>query len=172
MKKREFCIAIIGLLIGVISLVLAIKTEPNVSMESPLDPDSVLTTPFVISNDGPLSIENVKVAILVKGFRDSRNNTIGVGVSDWGITEMSREMKPGDRKTIPSPFQRLVMTVNPVVGGRFALVISFRPAYFPFWQKRRAFLFTIARQADGRSRFEQQPAENILDEYEAARLRQ
>jgi|GEM_PF-5623146 len=136
------------------------------SLEAPLDPDDVLSTPFVLSNDGALSLEDVNGAMMMKGFQDSRHNTIGLATTDWNLMPISHEIKPGEKRTVPAPFNKLVKTNSPVVAGDYAILVSFKPAYLPFWTKHRGFRFTIARQSDGRSRFEQQPSEGVEDEYE------
>lgn len=156
-------IAIAGLILGAIGLNLAIEARPTISLETPLNPDDVLTTPFVISNDGALSLENVTAAILVRNFEDTHGNHIG-GLVGWGSVPTSPEMRPSDRKTI-QPFSHIVNEENPIISGEVAIVVSYTPAYIPLWPKHRGFRFVVERQSDGRSRFEQQPSEGIEEDY-------
>lgn len=123
------------------------------------------------SNDGLPSLEDVKVAVIMKGFEDSGHNTVVTGTTDWNVLPMSHELRPGDKKTIPAPFNRLIKTSYPVIAGEFAVVASFKPKYLPFWTQYRGFRFTVARQSDGRSRFLQQPAEGVEEEYRRATSR-
>jgi hypothetical protein len=161
----------LGLIVALYVAELELRPKPTMSLESPLDPDDALSTPFVLSNDGLLSLEDVKVAVIMKGFEDSRHNTVSIGATDWSVLPMSHELKPGDKKTIPAPFNRLIKTSDPVIAGEFAVVISFKPECVPFWQTYRGFRFAVARQSDGRSRFQQQPAEGVEEEYRRATSR-
>ena len=53
-------IGIAGFVLAVIGLALALKAGPTVSLQSPLDPQDVLTTPIEITNAGMLDLENVR----------------------------------------------------------------------------------------------------------------
>jgi hypothetical protein len=167
--RIELSIAIASLILGVIGLMLAIRTEPSVSTEPPLDPNKVLTTPFVIRNEGPLTIRDVSVAIMMRNFRDTNNNRIGTGTMGWSKTPVSEEMRRGIPKTIPGPFERIADDASQVIAGDYFVLVSFRPLLgISLWERKRAFRFTIALQSDGKSRFEQQPApESIIEEYES-----
>src|SRR5260370_40734299 len=68
LKILEVSIAVASLIIGIAGLILVLWSGPTISMEPPLDPDKVLTTPFVLSNDGMLTLEDVRVALLLRDF--------------------------------------------------------------------------------------------------------
>jgi hypothetical protein len=158
-----------GIVIAVLALILTAlglrAARPEVSLQPPLDPDNVMTTRFVISNQGMLSLEDVNVASFLKNFRDANNNTIGIGSSDY--TYAAGELQPGEGKTLP--FAPFIKTSTPVVHGDLSLIVSFSPSYLPFWKKTKGFKFSVVQQSDGRSRLEQQPSEGVEDEYQNMR---
>ena len=138
---------IIGALIGFAAAILGIVTgyvalEPRVSVSQneQLDPNDPFSSPFIVSNDGPLPMENVRFTCgigsthyehgpTVKGAPNYRTNFIflpdakgNLPVQNFGAIEM----KPGERSTIPScnyPFPKSVE------GADIGIVVNFRIAY-------------------------------------------
>src|SRR5258708_2705144 len=86
MEPWAFYLTILGLLIGVVSLALAglgLQARPAVSLEAPLDPNNLLTTPVEFTNSGLLDLKSVKIIIferLVTYTNDVRtaNNAAGL----------------------------------------------------------------------------------------------
>jgi hypothetical protein len=153
--------------IGALALALGIletKARPSVSLESPLDPANVMSTQFILENDTWFDFVDMKAAAIIKNL-DTTFGHVGTIASGWNTLPIAPELKAGDKRTIPYPLQG-VSFGGTVTSGDFGLIISYRPRWWPFWERRRGFLFTIGVQADGHSRFQQQPGEGIEREYQ------
>jgi len=150
--------------LAVIALVLGMQARPTVSLDTPLDPASVLTTPVVLSNDGPLALTDVHVYAFVLEINMPGLHLKNTGAS--GYIPPSGRMEPGEKKTVPigqflsypGKFDKLDMLT----------VIEFRPAYMPFWRKRREFRFSGETQADGNMRLQQQPVGDAEERFDKA----
>src|ERR1700675_4778951 len=64
-ENRKWWTAIVVTIVLGIPTFLGLRAHPSVSLESPLDPKDVYSTPLVISNDGILDLNDVRVATLV-----------------------------------------------------------------------------------------------------------
>jgi hypothetical protein len=160
-----------GLAIGLLSLVItalglvAFRARPTVSLEAPLDPDNVLTTPVTISNEGVLYLADVRVVCFTRVIEDSRSN-FAVNNIGKDYVPPAGTLEDGEKETVP--LLALVASTSPITSADVALIVSFEPGYMPFWTKRRAFRFKSVRQKDGLLRFEEQPAADTLELYDKA----
>jgi hypothetical protein len=160
-------LGVLGLILGSIALIPIMRAKPTVSLEPPLDPGNVFSTPFEIRNSGEVSLHNIRAAVLMKGFRDAGNMTIDMGSSGWRILSTPDTLDPNDSVTV-APFDHTIRTVFPIVAGDYAVVLLYRPSFFPF-TRMRGFRFTVVQQADGHSRLVPQPEADVVTEYEEAR---
>lgn len=166
-EKRPSGLTMLGLILGAVGLLLTaaeFQARPTVSLESPLDPTNVLTTPIVISNEGLLSITDVNVAtyIIEADYKDQ-----GIEIGSLGVryAPPNQRLEPGERET--APFQQMVFSAqSPMISGDVALIVSFMPQYMPFIHRIRPFRFRTVKQADGNLRFEQQPPQDVVRQYE------
>lgn len=156
-------LGIAGFVLAVGGLILGAQARPTISLEPPLDPNDVLTTRFIISNDGVLALENVTVQSFLKNFEDARHNKIGTAIG-LNFVAPSSEILSGEKKTVA--FARIVKSAAQVIHGDVGLIVSFTPAYIPFWKKTRAFKFSVTQQADGKSRLEPEPSEGMEKDFE------
>jgi hypothetical protein len=153
--------------LAVLAVFLAIVSmtwRPDVSIESPLDPNDVMSTQFVLENGAWFDFTHVKAAAVSKNIKTT---LVSVGEMDsgWQTLPLPSELPAGEKKTIPYPLQSIHFG-GTVLAGDFGLVISYTPKYLPFWKRKRGFLFTIGVQSDGRSRFQRQPGQEVEKEYE------
>lgn len=153
-----------GTALAVLALLLSMTWRPDVSMEPPLDPDNVLSTQFVIENGTWFGFTGMKAAAMSKNIKTTFGS-VGSMLSGWDTLPIPSELPAGEKRTIPYPF-RSIQLGGTVLAGDFGLIISYRPKYLPFWERRRGFLFTIGVQSDKRSRFQRQPGQEIEKEYE------
>jgi len=150
--------------IGAVGLALAVLTyeaRPTISLDSPLDPDDVTTTPLVVSNDGMLALKDVNVVSFFSELLYSRS----MGMRDnigTGYTPPNQTLETGERETVN--LKTFVNFAAPVAGMDLALIIYYRMEYTPF-HRHRTFRFRAVRQADGKLRLQQQPAGGIYETY-------
>jgi hypothetical protein len=150
--------------LAVLGLIVSMTWRPDISMESPLDPDNVLSTQFVVENSTWFDFTDVKAAAMSKNIKTTLAS-VGSIYSGWDTLPIPPELPAGEKRTIPYPF-RSIQFGGTVLAGDFGLIISYTPKYLPFWKRERGFLFTIGVQSDGRSRFQRQPGEEVEKEYE------
>jgi hypothetical protein len=152
---------ILAILFGFPALI-GLQSHPTVSLDSPLDVKNVFSTPLILSNDGMMSLQNVRVLTFVINAQHTNGDDELMNIA-LGYVPPSGTMEIGEKKTVAMAdmFSRDVDFTS----GDFALIVKFTPAYMPFWTKRRPFRFQIVRGADGNLRFIQNPSENTLDLY-------
>jgi hypothetical protein len=154
-----------GIAIGILGLILGalgLRARPTVSLESPLDPKDILTTPFVISNDGMLDLENIEVQtfLIQIQYQNLWLERKSIGLKYF---PPSKTLGIGERETVP--LARLIKPTYPVITADVALIVTFTPQFLPFMRKTKVFRFITIRQPDGLLRLEQEPASDALEEY-------
>jgi hypothetical protein len=147
-------------ILGIVTGYLALLPRISVSQNDQLDPSNTFSSPFIISNDGPLPIENVRFACGIIDVKHE-NGPEMIGDQNFGSRFFvmhdkegkiagfnlgSPEMLPGERSTIPScsyPW------LNPVEYANIGIVVEFRIGYTPF-PGRRVFRFGTLKDAAGK----------------------
>lgn len=158
-----FALGILGLL-GIGSLVEILR-RPTVTLESPLNPADLMSTRLVIHNDSWSGFSGLRVTAMATDVK-STFGTLGSAYTGWDSVVIPPDLDAGEEQTIAYPF-RGIHFGGTLLSGNFGLIVSYRIKYLPYWERRRGFLFTVAVQADGHSRFEQQPGDEIEREYKS-----
>ena len=134
-----------------------------VSLESPLDPKNVMTTPVIISNNGMLALSDVDV-ICFEIHTEWEVHSEGSDNISERYEPPSGKLDPGEQKTVPlSQFNR---ARRRIVSSDIAMIVTLKMAIAPFWEGRKAFRFKTVRQSNGDLRFVQEPPEDALVEYD------
>jgi hypothetical protein len=147
-----FSAAILGLVTGYVALLPSI----SVSQNEQLNQNDPFSSPFIVSNDGPLPIEGFRFTCGIGQARHASGPTIS-GDPNFGTSFIflpdasgklpvenfgANKMKPGERSTVPScnyPFP------GPIAGADGGIVVTFRIGYTPFAAQR---IFHFAALAD------------------------
>jgi hypothetical protein len=115
--------------LGVVSGWVAMIPKISVSQSQPLDPNDPFSTPFVVSSDGPLPIENVKFFCTIHTLTTTGASVIGeTGNLFTSPMFNSPEMSPGERATVPCTAPPMT---HPFTGGDVSIVVRFRVGYTP-----------------------------------------
>jgi hypothetical protein len=147
-----------------VMLILGLKAGLIVSMGAPLDHNDVLTTPVKIVNNGLLALANVRVQSFEIRVKDARGH-ISRGNVAGSYTPPNGILTVGESETVP--FKSLVKNSLPIVSANVAIIAFYRPAYMPFWRKRKAFWFKTFPEADGKLSFLELPsARDALNLYD------
>jgi hypothetical protein len=151
-----YAAAILGLITGYMALIPRI----SVSQSQPLDVNEPFSTPFIVSNDGPLPLMNVRFACAINALRDSKGDNVTVGNQKGLGPEItvpqliSDEISPGERSTVPcaNPFR----FPTPLASGDVAIVVRFRIGY-TFLPSKRISRFVTFKATDGHLYWYPQP---------------
>jgi hypothetical protein len=149
---------------GLILTALGLQARPAVSLEAPLDPKDVLTTPIEFNNGGWLDLEDVKIITFVRKI-ERLGNIISSNIT-FGFVPPTKTLMVAETTTVLLTDLIKSTEHQAITSADIALIAFYKPAYFPFWPKRKAFRFVAARQADGTLRLQPQPAEDTLDRYD------
>jgi hypothetical protein len=143
-------------LLGLVTGYMAMIPRVSVSQSEPLDPDDIFSTPFIVSNDGPLPLETVNIScadfnvVYQQGTTLRSNpNDPGAAISDTSFN--APEVKPGERVSVPCALEQMLKPPSwiKVVSSDISIVVSFRIGYTPL-PGRRKFRFVTFRSADNR----------------------
>jgi hypothetical protein len=150
----------LGFWLGIVSGYTGLLQRISVSQNDQLDPNDTFSSPFIVSHDGPLPIENVRFRCGI-GYSHSAKGPDIKGSSDFGSSFIflpdangklppqnfgSAEMNPGERSTLsscPYPFPK------PVEVADIGIVVIFRVGYTPI-TATRIFRFATISDADKR----------------------
>jgi hypothetical protein len=142
-KLVLFFLGLLGTLSGILSLLPKISVEPSPPMQS----NNLLTAPFVISNDGFLPLYKVSYYVMLRHIENDKGGTVTTnnqrGMEPTGFLIPS--ILPGEKATtgLPNPFS------NPTVSGDIDFVVTYRPAWLP-WEQKKIFRFGGSRESDGK----------------------
>jgi hypothetical protein len=144
---------------------VALVPSISVSQNEQLDPNDPFSSPFIVSNNGPLPIEQVRFTCGIGQVTHDKGPTVkgapNGGTSFIFLPDASGklpaqnfgdvEMNPGERSTIPScnyPFP------GPIEGADIRIVVTFRIGYTPLTKTR---IFRFATLADASKRLHWYP---------------
>lgn len=164
-RKTEwlaFSPATVGILLTIllgIPTLLGLRAHPTVSLDVPLNPHNVLSTPVIISNDGLLDLDVIELSSYIV----LAEYTHGISeYDDLSRTIQFSKIEIGEKETVA--FSTLVGHTS-IKDADIALIVSFHPQYMPFWRKTRAFRFHTALDSEGNLRFEPIPSGDVLKRY-------
>lgn len=150
----------LGFVLGVVTGYLALLPRVSVSQNDQLDPDNAFSSPFIVTNDGPLPMESVRFTCGIVDVKHQNGPEV-VGDANFGTHFFmlkdkdgkiatqnfgSPEMMPGERSTLPScsyPY------LNPVENANIGIVVDFRVGY-TFFPARRVFRFATLKDNNGK----------------------
>lgn len=119
----------------------------SVSVENALDPKNIFSTPFIISNDGYVSLYDVQIELGV-GEMNSKNDrslnkepTFNSKLRFPNST--AKELMPTEKLTYKVPINSKSIKIADV-----AISISYRPEW-GIWRKEDRFRFQTSRASDG-----------------------
>lgn len=152
----------IALIVGFVAL---FYPKISVYASSSLDPQSALLTPFVISNDGNIPINDVQYRLGVQEIRFTNGQKM-IGQPNFtssfsGPGNSVAKISPDEKFTILSPLQ-----FNPsgiVAFADIAVIIDFNPAFLPF-KMHKVFRFITSTGADGKLYWYAQPVSKTTTE--------
>lgn len=134
-----------GFWLGIISGYYGLEQRVSVSQGEPLDDKDPFSTPFIVSNDGPLPIENVTFRCGI-GHTSYKNGPKIQGAENFSSSFIfapggklpaqnfgASEMNPGERSTIPSCGYPFPPTIE---AGDIGIVVSYRVGHTPIRQTR------------------------------------
>jgi hypothetical protein len=142
----------VGLLLGLVTAILSLLPRLSVSNLESLDPDDPFSTPFVVSNDGVLGINDVVLSCILVRLESATQHWAVEGFRSVGYAPTIPRLDPGEQGTAPC---------NPAVGLKASaadieVVVSYRPDYVP-WKKERPFRFVTVSSKDGKLHWIPQP---------------
>jgi hypothetical protein len=144
--------------LGVVTGYLTLVSKVSISQNLPLTPEDPFSTPFVISNDGPLGINHIQVYCqAIKVRAEAQNFEVRNGKLQNFIPAIPG-MEAGEKLTAPCwfPFH----TRTPITEADLAIRITFRPDFVP-WETKREFRFVMTSGSEGKYYWYPQPYNRI-----------
>jgi hypothetical protein len=142
---------LLGLLTGVLTLLPRLSVS-NLEALNPADP---FTTPFVVSNDGYLGVNNVRFSCLLYSLLNEKQHIVmRGGAESINYASPVRRLPAGERATIPCyPFMKTARTPSRI---DIAVNVTYRPDYVP-WSKADHYRFVATDGSDGKLHWLPQP---------------
>ena len=145
------CLAIT--LWGIASAWLSVIPVISVSQAQPLDPANPFSVPFIVSNDGPLSVKSLNftcVPISIETSHQSRSIPSGFHSERVSINKLESHQKSDFPCTFRpflgswefSPSQSMTM-------AKIDIFLEYRPAFVP-WKRTLQFRFATFPDRDGK----------------------
>ena len=147
-------LGIIGFFVGLGMSVLSLLPKIAVSAASSLDPNNAFATPFIIKNDGPLSIKTVEYSCGLYRLEFVKPPIIQRYAQEdvrFVFTDASAKIAANESATVfcPFSFDKTFAQLGPLISGDLSVIISYRPA-FVFWRREQRQRFSTIKAADGK----------------------
>ena len=126
---------------------------PNISVSpsTTLNPQNVLLTPFIITNNTNMSIVDVKYSNSIRSLKTENGMTIDGGNEFKSrITDSSKlipQIKAHEQDTMIFPTQ---FKTDPPSFVDMAIVVNFKLKFIPFKSWERLFRFVTAKDVEGK----------------------
>lgn len=142
-------------LAGALALFFEFSPRIAVSPEQPIDPSDAFSAPFVIANDGYLSLRKISA---ICSLQDVQLGTFSIqGIAVMGSkTDFAADMLPGEKFTVKCRFRENVTTSDPLARADILIIIHYRLRLWPL-ERDRAFRFESVKTSDGSWRWLPQP---------------
>jgi hypothetical protein len=122
-------------LIGIVTGLLSLLPRISASQSDPLNTLQALSASFVISNDGPVGINDVELDCIIFKIESKTQNFAFEGPTRVTAPDnYASYLGPGERITTPCLFP--VQVDNPVTFGDIAISVYFRPSFVPWYQEK------------------------------------
>ena len=163
-KRSRKVMTIIITLFGIVGTGLGIWIilKPRVSVHTggPQTPSNPVHTPFVIRNDGYLSIRDVKCSNAMKELFEKDMGVTIIGLGDFSnrfsdLQQVARVIYPGEEYSIQLYFSKL--KYHQFGKMDIAIVISFRPIKWLSWHKESLHRFVTRLGEDGQWHWQPMP---------------
>jgi hypothetical protein len=176
-KKTTQFWTFLGLAIGVIGLLSLIQLFPRLSSVAnpPTDRDDpLLSSRFVVSNDGYTKVTDVMAACFLWRARMTEGGQ-GYTTAEDTLFQVVRppenNLRPTEALTVPCTPIRLAVAPAPfrpplLAKADLAIVVYYRVWPFTFYRDHRLFRFVANTQKNGEVIWEKQPAESLETDYD------
>ena len=137
-------ITLVATSLGVVTGYLTLVPKVSVSQNQPLDPKDLFSTPFIVTNEGPLGINDVQIRCIILDVKSG-------GLTIKNIQTTSEELKVssmeiGERGTFPCGPR---LTNVPYDYAKVVFTVIFRPDFVP-WHVTRFFGFRTLEDSEKR----------------------
>lgn len=150
-KLVGVAVTLLATSLGIVTGYLSLVPKISVSQNQPLNPNELFSTPFIISNDGPLGINNIDFVCWMRDIQVGASAIKNVGLTSPSLH--AEGMEPGERATYPcGP----TVSLHPLTSADVVFEVKFRPDFVP-WRISRRFRFVTMQTSDGQLVWYPQP---------------
>ncbi|SRR6266568_8607896 len=158
-EQKRRGISLFGIVLGSATLlggfVSILTLSPRISVSQPSLPDSSnpFASRFVVSNDGWISLHDVKFSCATASVHAPVNITVNGGT--WSSPELfATDLLPARKATVPCLVP--MDFPNPISDADVAVIVSFRPDFL-WWRQEQKIRLLGRRMPDRSWTWEEQP---------------
>jgi len=140
-----------GFSLGVVTGYLALVPKVTVTQTEPLNPVDPFSAQFIVSNDGPLGIEDLSVVCVISNvrYKDMQARVSNNRINGNKGTELFKQrMDVGERASFTCPFSEVFHTRAPVIDAEIVTQLTFSPK-FTWHHPHREYRFNTKSDATG-----------------------
>jgi hypothetical protein len=134
----------VSAVLGIASGYVALIPHVSVSQSQPLNISDPFSTPFIVTNEGPLGIRDVHFECYPFSIKTKNANEI-TGIGFVPLDLHPERMNPGERATVPCYFP---ITMDPLQSADVALIVTFKVAFVPLLNFENDYRFQALRAGD------------------------
>jgi hypothetical protein len=141
-KIMAGAVTLLATSLGIATGYLSLLPRVSVSQNQPLDPANLFSAPFIVSNDGPLGINDVQILCDLQKVKTGTGGIENIAITSPGLHVDG--MEPGERATFPcGPPIKISPDSADVI-----FVVEFRADFVP-WRTKRYFRFVTMNGSGG-----------------------
>lgn len=139
-------ITLVATSLGIVTAYLSLIPRLSASPTQSLDLNNPFSALFIMSNDGPLGINDLDFSCHIYNVGSVLDASVSAITTRMNIR--SKRMEPGEKISAPCDPSPLIRVEGQLASADVAVVVRFRPD-FVWWTKYRIFRFVTLKSSDG-----------------------
>ena len=147
-------------LLGTAAALFSMLPDISVSQPQPLNEANPFSVPFVISNDGPLTVNSLTfacVAMDIQVVQQTQAFTSGIRSETISLDKLA----PKEKVSLPCTFRQVprsweISSLHPMIMGKIDIFLEYRPA-FVFWNETQQYRFATFSDPNRKLHWEASP---------------
>lgn len=140
----------LSVILTIIAFFNSFYPKVSIATEASLDPLNPFRTPFIIENRSLLPIHSIECSFFIHNISAKKTKNLATNFTTQMANQPIKRLNAGEKSTafVVFPFN----FSSPITYGDIDVMISFRPAYWP-WRQEKIFHFVTEKDVNNNLRW-------------------